>query len=52
MPGMKLEVWHHPLCAKEFHVVAVTRDGEMRQDFSTETRARETFDKLSEEMAK
>ena len=50
-PGTSLEVWHHPLCTKEYHVVATTKQGEMRQDFPTETRARQTYERLSEEMA-
>lgn len=49
--GTSLEVWHHPLCGRQYHVVAVTKEGEMRQDFPTESRAREIFERLAEEMA-
>jgi sarcosine oxidase delta subunit len=50
-PGTKLEVWHHPLCGRQYHIVATTKNGEIRQDFPTETRAREMFERMSEEMA-
>lgn len=50
-PGTSLEVWHHPMCARQYHVVAITPKGELRQDFQSEVRARETFERLVEEMA-
>jgi hypothetical protein len=50
-PGTSLEVWFHPLCGRQYHVVAITKDGEIRQDFPAETFARETFERLAEEMA-
>lgn len=49
-PGTSLEVWKHPLCSKPFHVVAVTKMGELRQDFSSESAARDLFEKMSQEM--